>query len=225
MNSLHQNQTYLHTSSLKEFPGAFCIVEAKSSLSYFSNKHCWNDISFVSSSKTFSSIEACSSILSISHVDWAKSNFFSSNWGALASNVDLTNVEKLNDHLDNCPIAVHGHLKINNDITRVIHQITICFSLLEKASVLFIRPRINHIIVITAHTAKINSHNSFVIKANVNRGWITHINHRIIIHIHINVVVLRQNHTIIKAKITASINAVTFAIIAKENNQYEFIFY
>jgi hypothetical protein len=138
--------------------------------------------------------------------------------GALARNVDFTNQEKLNDHLVNCPTAVQGHLNINKETTRVIHHIIICFSLLENASVLFINPRTNQIIVIIAHTAKINNQNSFVINANVNSGCTTHINQRIIIQTQIRVVVLRQNPTIIKTKITASIKAVTFAIIAKENN-------
>ncbi|MBR6907607.1 hypothetical protein IKN40_03775 [bacterium] len=87
-----------------------------------------------------------------------------------ASNVDLTKVGKLKDHLVICHTATHGPLKINNEIIRVIHQIIICLNLFEKASVLLIKPRINHIIVMTAQTAKINNHNSLVTNAYVNKG-------------------------------------------------------
>ena len=116
-------------------------------------------------------------------------------------------------------------MNINNEIINVIHQIIICFNLFEKESVLLINQRINHIIVITPHTARINSHNSFVINANVNKGWIIHINQSTIIQTQIRVVVLRQNQIIIKTKIIASIAAVIFAVIAKENNNAETIRY
>jgi hypothetical protein len=61
-------------------------------------------------------------------------------------------------------------LNINNEIINVIHQIIICFNLFEKDSVLLINQRINHIIAITAHVARISNHNSFVRNANVNKG-------------------------------------------------------
>ena len=110
---------------------------------------------------------------------------------------------------------------MNKNNTNDIHQIIICFNLFEKASVLLIKPRTSHTIVIIAPTAIINNQSSFVRNAYVNNGCSTHINQNIIVQTQISVVVFKQKPIIIKAKITASIHAVTLAIIAKAKNKAE----
>ena len=110
-------------------------------------------------------------------------------------------------------------------VTKVSPQITRCLNPLLNCSFLQIIPRIPPITAITIPIIKINFPSAGSINAAVKSGWTTPIIPRMAIPPPMRVVVLSQNPTSKSAKITASMNAVGFAITAKAKKSQERIRY
>jgi hypothetical protein len=116
------------------------------------------------------SISACLS-KSTSSFTCAKNIFCSADLSMFfAKSVVLKKLFTLNQSELICAIAVQGPLKTRTVNTIVHHQITICFNLFVKASVLQISQRTNPINAIINHTTKIRIPKSLVINAKVNSG-------------------------------------------------------